>query len=73
MLLTRPFRQAEDPEFAAMLGGLRVGAVTHACRLRLEAASRTDLTNPHGIEPTRLHARNNQVCAREGGRKQRRR
>lgn len=47
--------------FAQLLDEVRVGAVTHAARLLLEAAAFHDLTNAAGVEPTRLYARNVQV------------
>jgi hypothetical protein len=53
--------------FATLLDEVRVGAVTHATRLLLEAAAATDLTNAAGVEPTRLYARNMQVRVGWGG------
>ena len=68
VVLRQPFRQASDGGFARILDGLRRGVVTHACRLALETAGTTDLSNGSGVEPTRLYARNANVDAENASR-----
>lgn len=56
IVLTRVFRQRDDPAFLGLLANLRVGSLTDADRAMLMQAGQNELPPIHGITPTKLHA-----------------
>lgn len=60
--LARVFRQ-RDPAFVDLLNELRVGRASPATCAALRATAARGLSAAHGIEPTKLFARNDQVDA----------